>query len=216
MRRLGVHPGVVDEQQHAAGRNRGEQRMLGRGVGGAQQSGILRGDEVERPQRVPRLRQLGMHPANGHAGVARVPDGPPQRHARDLERGDIPAAAREPDGVRALATADVEHPSGREPGDLGNQRTVGLTAPQQLSLGVPPVPFRRHRGVSDVSVGRREGEGRGRSRRDVVGHRAIVAYRTPVLPALFAMRHNATLGSEYLSEPRRGAGPPRRLSWRQF
>jgi hypothetical protein len=58
---------------------------------------------------------------NGEAGVPRVPRRPFQCHAGDLERGHVPAAAREPDGVRALAAADVEHPAGGEPRDLGHE-----------------------------------------------------------------------------------------------
>lgn len=44
---LGVHPRVVYEQQYAAGRDGREQRSLGRGVWGAQQGRVLRGDQVE-------------------------------------------------------------------------------------------------------------------------------------------------------------------------
>ena len=166
----------MHEQQHAAGRDGREQRALGRGVGGTQQGRVLRGDEVEGRRRERRLRQARVHPANGDTGVARMRGRPLQRHARDLERGHVPAPAREPDGVRALAAADVEHPTGREPGDLGHQRAVGPAAPQLLLFGVPAVPFRLHRGVSDVSVGRR---GTRRTRSDALrclGHRLIVAF----------------------------------------
>ncbi len=135
--------------------------LAGRGVGGAQQGRVLRGDQVEGSRREHRLRQSGVHPANGDTSVPCVPGRPCQRHARDLERGDIPAAAGEPDGVRALAAADVEHPPGREPGDLGHQRTVGLAAPQLRLVGVPPVPLRLHRRFSDVSVGRPGNVGHG-------------------------------------------------------
>ena len=96
----------------------------------------------------------------------------------------------EPDGVRALAAADVEHPPRREPGDLGDQRTVGLAAPQLLPVRVAGVPFRLHRRISDISVGSRVIVGCGWSCCDVVGHRPTVAYRAPVLPLPLPIRQN--------------------------
>jgi hypothetical protein len=186
---------VVYEQQHTPGRDSSEQRSLGGGVGGAQQGWVLRGDQVEGGWREHRLRQCGMYPANGEASVPRMPGRPLQRHARDLERGHVPAAAREPDGVRALTTADVEHPPGCEPGDLGHERTVGLAAPQLLSVGVPVVPLRPHCGISDVSVGRQGGVGRGRSCCDVVGHGPTVAHCIPVTPLLLPVRQNGVQGA---------------------
>jgi len=87
-------------------------------------------------------------------------DSPLQRHARDLERGHLPAAAGEPDGVRTLAAADIEHPPRLVPRDFGHEHTIGLTAPELIPVGIPPVPLRLHRGVADVSIGGRGSVGR--------------------------------------------------------
>ncbi len=190
MRVPGLHPRVVDKQQHAAGRDGCEQCPLGCGVGRAQQGRVLRGDQVERRRRELRLRQFGVHPANGDSGVPRVSGRPLQRHPGDLQRGHLPAAAREPDGVGALAAADVEHPPRREPGDLGHERAVGPAAPQLLPVGVPAVPLRAHCGVSEVSVAGRGGVGGGRLYCDVVGHGPTVTHRGPMTPLLLPVRQN--------------------------
>ena len=59
------------------------------------------------------------------AGVPGVPGRSLQRDPGDLERGHVPAAAREPDGVRALAAADVEHPPGGRPATSTTSAPLG-------------------------------------------------------------------------------------------
>lgn len=82
---LAVHPGVVHDQQHAAGRDGCEQRPLRRRIRGPQQRRVQCADQVERRRPKRRLDQSGMHPADGDTRVSRVLGRPLQRHARDLE-----------------------------------------------------------------------------------------------------------------------------------
>jgi hypothetical protein len=140
----------------------------------------------------------------GDTGVPRVPGRPLQRDARNVERSHIPAVDGEPDGVRALAAADIEAPPGCEPGDLGHERTVRLAAPHLLSLGVPPIPLRPHLGRSGVSIGGRGDVGRGRSCSGVIGHRPILAHGVPGQPFRCRSRRLAVSGQG--SVPRANAG----------
>ena len=93
------------------------------------------------------LDQVLALPANarGHlaAGLGGVFGAPAERHAGDVHRRDLPASVRKPDGVGALSGARVQGRPRREaaePAHLGNQMTVGVTAPQRVRGTVPGVP----------------------------------------------------------------------------
>lgn len=127
---------------------------------------VLRGHEVEVRRRQRRLHQPVVHPPDRDARVAGALDRPLQRHTRDLQCGHFPACAGKPDGVRALATADIEHSPGSTSGDLRHECAVRLAAPHLRPTGVPAVPLRPDRRVPDVPLGgpvsaRRTVDGRG-------------------------------------------------------
>ena len=128
-----------------------------------------------------------MHPVDPDTGVAGMSNGSLQRHPGDLESGHGPAAPREPDGVRALTTADIQHPSRGQVGHLDHQRAVGPATPEPLAPRIARVPLRPDRRVTDIAVNSGLLAECGRTHREVIGHGTIVAQQfvglIPQLPA---------------------------------
>ncbi len=74
------------------------------------------------------------------AGFCGVRGAALQRHGGDIEGSDLPASLGQPDGIRTLATANVERRPIAELGHLADQVVVGFAAPQVVSGTVSRVP----------------------------------------------------------------------------
>jgi hypothetical protein len=82
------------------------------------------------------------------AGRFRVRGDAIERDARHVQRRDPPALVGKPDGIGALAGADVQRITGWQSGHVLDEAWVRLAAPDALGLGVPRVP-----GLLGVEVG---------------------------------------------------------------
>jgi len=56
-----------------------------------------------------------VYPPDRNPGLLGVPGGALERHPGHVQRGDVPAALGEPDGVGAFTAADVEAAPGGSP-----------------------------------------------------------------------------------------------------
>ena len=116
---VGEAPVEVVEQQRRRLEEEDRHQVVAAGRGSAGDQVVAQGLD---PVGHPRLGGVLAHPGQGHLG--------------DVECGDPPAAAGEPDGVGALTAADIERPPGREVGALLHQTLVGPAAPDPIGLGV--------------------------------------------------------------------------------
>ena len=148
--------GVVGQhhQRPAAGHRGGE-----RGVDGVEVVGRhvheRGGHEVEAAGQRVAGEHVGAQPRRPlpRAGLDGVLLGPLQRDPGHVDAGDGPAPAGEPDGVGALAAADVHRGAGRQVGDLLDQPPVRLAGPDALGGGVAVVPVLLGEHLTQVGVG---------------------------------------------------------------
>src|SRR5690606_37738769 len=91
--------------------------------------------EVELGTRMP-LRQVGLHPRHTVRESAKLCflSGDREGVGGDIDRGDGPAVAREPQGVAALAAAEFEGGADREASHLVFDGGVHATAPHPPTL----------------------------------------------------------------------------------
>src|SRR5690606_14867219 len=117
------------------------QDLLAAHVGGAVEE--ARGHEVEAP--LPHRTDVAFEELDLEAllrcGRAGAGDG----GLRDVDPGRAPPAPREPDGVGALAAADVERGSGLEARRDVLEHAVDAVRPDALGLGVALLPERGRR-----------------------------------------------------------------------
>src|ERR1017187_11024583 len=167
---------VADDEQGAPRRDRRRQAPEQCFSRPGRQVHVLGGDQVVAGRarvprgevRVPPVDVLG----DLSACLGRVGGSALQRDGGQVDRGDLPAALSEPDGVRALAAADVQCRTGRKLRCLAGQVAVGISAPQRAMGAVALVPERlvellRHGGSLSVVMGV---TGRRGQRIPVAGH----------------------------------------------
>ena len=120
---------VVSVNTAAAG---GNAALLGRQLQVGDDHEVVR--RVRRPRRGIRADPLDV----------RVPGEPApllERHPGEVDGGDVPAPAGQPERVAPLAGGQVDGPSRREVGQLAGHELVGRDRPDQLLPGVPLVPL---------------------------------------------------------------------------
>jgi len=133
---------VVDGQEQPARAHRVEQRPHSGLAGGLGQRRILHRQQVERPGRERCAQGIPADPLDDGVGPFGCLPRPDHCHLGDLDCGDRPATARQPDRVSALAAADVERPARREADDFGDEPPIRASAPPRtIALAVPRVPF---------------------------------------------------------------------------
>ena len=177
--RLGVHPGVVDQQQETTGATADSSARSAAASGVRNSAGYCAETRSNDPggseaSASPACTQWTVTPASRACPAARSSATPETSRAVTVQ-----PRAREPDGVRALTTADVEHPSRGQVGHFDHERTVRPATPQPLAtLGVARVPLRPDRRVTDIAVNSGLLAECGRTHREVIGHGTIVAQQS--------------------------------------
>jgi hypothetical protein len=128
-------------------------------VGVADRGAALGGDELEVGDQAHVVRRI----ARPRGGVGADPlDIQPlaqgaalvQPCLGEVDGGDPPAAACEPDRVATLARRQVERASGWQAGQLGLHELVGAGRPHQVARAVPLVPGRSIHGAILARSGR--------------------------------------------------------------
>src|SRR5262245_20573438 len=133
---------MADDQQRPAGRKRGGRTLEQRAELIRRQVDVGEQDKVVAGRAGLVLPQVRLDPADaGQAAPGRQLGGLGQPGGREVDRGHLPAALGQPDGVPALTAAEVERPPGGQPGQLLDHETVGLRRPDQLRAGVQLVPL---------------------------------------------------------------------------
>ena len=62
------------------------------------------------------------------------------RHVRDVDRGHLMAATRQPDRIPSLAGTHIEHPARLQVGEIADNELIGLSSPNRSLLAVAIVP----------------------------------------------------------------------------
>src|SRR5437764_286176 len=86
-------------------------------------------------------------------GVSGGGSGPTDGDIGDVDGGDGPTVASQPNGVGALAATNVERSTRGQVGDLSDEPSIGSPAPHRaVPLGVPGVPLVGLRGSTESLV----------------------------------------------------------------
>jgi hypothetical protein len=139
---LDVDVGVVHDEQVSSGRHRSQQRSFGLARRSSEQGRVGRSDQVESGRGQRRIEQTSSDPLHVYPGLPGCRFGALQGNFGDVEPGDLPALAGQPDGVRTFTAADIQRPARFERRHFDDQGGVRLTAPELLGTGIPPIPFR--------------------------------------------------------------------------
>jgi hypothetical protein len=141
---------VPDDQQRPAGRDgRGCPRvhaasLIGREMDEEQRHEVKSGD-AGRP-----LQKVGKLPL--HANAARRGERAPaiECHPGEVDRRDLPALARQPDGVPPVAGSQVQRTPRPQRSDLVDQGGIGFGRLDRLSRCVALVPERTSTGTGPL------------------------------------------------------------------
>src|ERR1022692_2444490 len=156
-RGLQIRRVVADDEQGAARDDRGRETAEQHVPARRGQVQVLGGDQVGAGRGGLPGRDVGVQPADALRGrgacLRGVRGGALQRDGGYVGGGDGPAVLSQPDGVGALPAADVQRRARGQAGGLGDEVTVGITAPQRGLGPVALVPERlvelfRHDGSS--------------------------------------------------------------------
>src|ERR1700722_6287695 len=133
---------VVDGEQQSARAHRIEQRPHGSVARGLGQRRVLHRHKAERTGREHRLQDVPADPVNPGASPFGCLPRPADRHIGDVDGGNRPATASQPDRVGTLAAADVKGLARGEAGDFGDKPPIRAPAPYRLIvLVVSRVPL---------------------------------------------------------------------------
>ena len=105
---------VADEEQRAAGCERGRRALEHQPALGRRQVEVEQEDEVERARLRLVLEQVGDREVDGDALALGARSRLGDRDLREVDAGDVPAESCEPDRVLAFAAGEVERTTGRE------------------------------------------------------------------------------------------------------
>ena len=142
-----VQAHVMDDEQEAPRGDSVKQDAFGDTGGRTKKRGIHGRDQVEGSSGEPGLDESGVHPRDIRAHAAGLLGRACQCDAGGFDLRHGPATLGQPDRVGALTAANVEHPARREGGHLGDQGTVGSTAPHLAALRIATIPLGPDPGV---------------------------------------------------------------------